>query len=98
VKEWRIELDPQAKADLRNLNDWISEKASPAVADGYEERLLAFISRLRHFPERGDRRDDVSPSLRVIGFERRVSIAFEVTAEAVVILRILYAGRQFGSR
>jgi hypothetical protein len=30
------------------------------------------------FPERGRRRDDLRPGLRIIGFGRRVTIAFHV--------------------
>ena len=42
---------------------------------------------------RGSSREDLFPGLRIIGFERRVTIAFTVTQDAVVILRLLYAGR-----
>ena len=42
------------------------------------------------------------PGLRVVGFERRVLIAFHVQPDAVVIDRILYGGRDvkrvFGKR
>lgn len=48
---------------------------------------------LTRLPERGTLRDDLRPSLRVIGFERRAAIAFRVSAETVAILRILYGGR-----
>jgi toxin ParE1/3/4 len=44
---------------------------------------------------RGARRDDIRPGLRVFGFRRRVSIAFEVTAEVVTILGIFYGGQNF---
>jgi toxin ParE1/3/4 len=47
------------------------------------------------FPNRGTRRDDLRPSLRVIGFERRVTIAFHVSASAVTIDRIFYGGRDW---
>jgi plasmid stabilization system protein ParE len=40
-------------------------------------------------------RDEIRPGLRMIGFERRVTVAFLVDGEDVVILRILYASRQF---
>lgn len=39
------------------------------------------------------RRDDLFPGLRVVGFERRVTIAFHVGADTVTFLRILYGGR-----
>jgi toxin ParE1/3/4 len=33
--------------------------------------------------------------LRIIGFERRITIAFVVEPERVVILRLFYAGRDW---
>ena len=42
--------------------------------------------------ERGHRRDDVRPGLRIIGFERRVTVAFTVSETHVVILRRFYSG------
>jgi plasmid stabilization system protein ParE len=44
-------------------------------------------------PDRGTRRDDLCPGLRVMGFERRVLIAFQINSGSVAILRILYGGR-----
>jgi len=45
------------------------------------------------FPMRGTRHDDIRSGLRVFGFRRRVSIAFEVTGEVVTILGIFYGGQ-----
>jgi toxin ParE1/3/4 len=45
------------------------------------------------FPERGTRRDDIRPGLRTMGFERRATIIFQVSEAAVVIVRVLYGGR-----
>jgi toxin ParE1/3/4 len=63
----------------------------------YLGRIQAYCSGLREFPARGTRRDDVLEGLRIIGFERRVSIAFRIVGTGVVILRVLYGGRQFES-
>ena len=38
-------------------------------------------------------RDDLKPGVRSVGFERRVTILFTVTATEVLILRILYGGQ-----
>ncbi|MBB5551179.1 plasmid stabilization system protein ParE [Rhizobium lentis] len=46
-------------------------------------------------PERGSLRDHVRPGLRIVGFERRVSVAFVVEPTEVIIIRILYAGQRF---
>jgi toxin ParE1/3/4 len=37
-----------------------------------------------------------SPGLRIIGFERRVAIAFHIDPGRVTIDRILYGGRDLG--
>jgi toxin ParE1/3/4 len=44
---------------------------------------------------RGRKRDDLLPGLRTIGFERRVTVAFVVSADAVLIEGIFYGGRDF---
>lgn len=44
---------------------------------------------------RGAQRDDIRTGLRVFGFQRRVSIAFEVGTERVTILGIYYGGQNF---
>ena len=49
------------------------------------------------FPERGTRRDDIRPGLRTMGFERRATIVFQVRKSEVVIVRVLYGGRNFES-
>jgi toxin ParE1/3/4 len=53
------------------------------------------LNGLATFPLRGTQRDDLLPGLRVTGFERRVTIALVVTAEALLIEGIFYGGRDF---
>ena len=38
-------------------------------------------------------RNDRFPGLRLVGFERRVTVAFHVGPDTVTFLRILYCGR-----
>ena len=93
----RIRLRPEAEADLRSIYLGLVERgASPAVARGYVNRILGHVNGLDLFPKRGSLRDEVRRGLRVIAFERRVSIAFIVEEDAreVVVLRILYAGQE----
>jgi plasmid stabilization system protein ParE len=92
---YRVRLTPEAKHDLRSLRTFIGKRSSATVASSYVSRISSFISGLDAFPERGTMRDEIRPGLRMIGFERRVTVAFLVDGEDVVILRILYASRQF---
>ena len=84
---------PEAEADLIGMFDHIATWADAVRALRYVERITESCLSLAGFPERGARRDDLRPGLRVIGFERRVSIAFHVTETAVFIDRIFYGGR-----
>jgi toxin ParE1/3/4 len=93
LRQRRVAFAPEAIADLLNLYEWIAEAASPAVAMRYLERLEDYCLGFDTASERGMRRDDVRPGLRIIGFERRVTLAFVVTEEQVTFLRVLYGGR-----
>jgi hypothetical protein len=66
-------------------------------ATGSLNVLEAYCQGFEFASERGQRRDDLSPGLRVVGFERRVAIAFAVFDDEVAILR-LYYGCQNWSR
>ena len=84
---------PEARADLLDLYDYIAARGGAERALVYVERIEAYCRGFATFPERGLRRDDIRPGLRLVGFARRVSIAFQVTAETVTIIRVLYGGR-----
>jgi len=92
VKRRAVIYGPEAGGDLDRIYDVIAEASSANMADRYDGRIRAFCERLEYGSERGTRRDDVRPELRVIGFERRVSIAFIVEPDRVVILRVFYGG------
>jgi len=65
------------------------------VALNYIERLTSYCTDFENKGERGQRRDDLRPGLRVVGFERRVAIAFTVSSTEVTILRFHYGGRNW---
>jgi plasmid stabilization system protein ParE len=91
---FEVRLTDEAEADLRDIFDFISSQASVVRAQAYVNRIIGFLAGLDVFPERGTVREDIKPGLRIIGFERSASIAFLVEGDGVVVLRVLYAGRQ----
>ncbi len=95
MKQRHIVYSPEARRDLLNLYDWIADQADPVTALNYVERIEAFCADLSHGAERGTLREDIRPDLRVIGFERRVSIAFMVEADFVTILGIFSGGKNW---
>ena len=93
MKRFEVSFRPLAEADLFGLYRYIAEESGQAVAGGYIDRIEAACMALETFPARGTQRDDILPGLRTVGFERRATILFQVKEAEVVILRILYGGR-----
>jgi toxin ParE1/3/4 len=88
-----VVFTPGASNDLVELYDYIAAQSSPERAMRYILRIERTCTTLENLPERGTLRADIRPGLRVMGFERRVLIAFQVKPDSVAILRILYGGR-----
>jgi toxin ParE1/3/4 len=84
---------PEAQADLFKLYDYIAARSGAARAIGYVGRIERYCQGFARPAERGTKRDDLRPGLRIVGFERRVTIAFHVDSDTVTIDRILYGGR-----
>jgi len=89
----KVLFAPEARDDLLSLYAYIAEQSGPSTAIGYINRIERYCLGFELASERGTRRDDIREGLRIVGFERRVTIAFHVEPDAVVIDRIFYAGR-----
>ncbi len=95
MKQREIIFAPEARADLLALYEWISGKAGADVAIGYIERIERFCDGFDFASERGHRRDDIRDGLRIVGFEKRATVAFIVSDTTVTILRIFYGGQNW---
>jgi toxin ParE1/3/4 len=94
----KVMLRPSAEKDLPpNSITYIAELSGyPEMAITYIRRIRAYCETLASFPERGRRRDDLRRGLWVIGFERRVVIAYTILDTGdVEIGRIFYRGRDY---
>ena len=88
-----VVFSPEADADQISLYDYIAVKSGTERAFAYVERIRLFCLSLNTFPERGTSYAHLFPGVRIVGFERRVSVIFRVKSQSVMILRILYGGR-----
>lgn len=91
--KYQVLFGAKAKQDVLDLFDFIASQDSPEKALKFLSRVDQWCRSFGTFPERGLLRNDVRPGLRVAGFRRRVSIGFEIAGDRVVILRLLYGGR-----
>lgn len=91
----RVEYSAEATSDLLAILDLIARESTPERAEAYALRIERRCEVLGTFPLSGSNFHRVRSGLRTLGFERRVSIAYIVHPNTVLILRILYAGREF---
>ena len=89
----KVIFAPAAEADMLSLYDHIADRSGSVRAMGFIDRIETYCLGFAVAGERGTRRDDLRPGLRIVGFERRVTIAFHLDADTVVIDRVLYRGR-----
>ena len=83
----------RAEAQLMDLLAHIALAASPEIAVRYVDAIVDLCESLSTFPNRGARRDDLWPGLRVMGFRRRVSIAFVAEKKTVTVHGVFYGGQ-----
>ena len=95
---YRVVFTPEADAQLVALYDYIATKASPQVALRFTTSIVAHCEAFKTFPRRGTRRDDLHEGLRIVGFRRRVTIAFTVAQDAITIAGVFYGGQDYEHR
>ena len=88
----QVIFTPLAVRQIESLHEYIGTHSSEKRADGYVSRIVAFCKGLTTFPSRGIQRNDLVPGLRVIGFERRATIAF-VVSESVILVEGIFLRR-----
>lgn len=91
----RVVFAPEAEEQLAALYRYIASASSTDIADRFTEAIVQFCESLSTFPERGNKRDDVRPNLRVTHYRKRVVVAFVVDAGVVSILGIFYGDQDY---
>jgi toxin ParE1/3/4 len=83
----------RATSQLQDLFDYIVQASGEERADAFVGALVDYCDRLPVSPYRGTKRDDIREGLRIVGFRRRVTIAFSVSDGATTVLGIFYGGQ-----
>ena len=89
---FEIAFHPLAADDLDRIYDFIAQN-SPANAIAFVRRLRRQCFALSELPHRGRRLQDLPGETRSIVFERRAVIVYRIDPAVVIVLRIVYAGR-----
>ena len=77
------------------LYQYISNLASPKIANNYVNAIADYCESLKNFPERGNKRDDIRLGLRTTHYKKRALIAFAAELNRVSIIGIFYGGQDY---
>ena len=77
------------------LKQYISNVASPKIANNYVNAIADYWESLKNFPERGNKRDDIRLGLRTTHYKKRALIAFAVELNRVSVIGIFYGGQDY---
>lgn len=92
---YTVHLSSKALHQLDELEAHIAEAGSPLTARRFIDSIVDYCESFRSFPERGTRRNGLPQAIRMVGYRRRVTIAFEVTKDAVIIHGVYYGGQDY---
>lgn len=92
---YTVIFTPEAQEQLAALYRYIAIAASPETAERYTNAIVTYCESLHTFPNRGTRRDDVRPGLRITNYKKRAVIAFAVDAKLVSIIGVYYGGQDY---
>jgi len=93
--QYTVIFTPEALDQLAALYRYIATAATPAIAERYTNAIVTHCDNLSTFPNRGARRDDIRPGLRITSYKKSAVIAFAVNAELVSIVGIYYGGQNY---
>jgi toxin ParE1/3/4 len=93
--QYTVIFTPEAQEQLVELYRYVSAAASPETAERYTSAIVTYCEGLQTFPNRGTRRDDVRPGLRITNYKKRAVIAFAVDAELISIIGVYYGGQDY---
>jgi len=95
MRTHEVLFSSQAQTQLAEMEDYIAEAASPAIAAAYVGSIIDYCRSLSVFPYRGTPRSDIRDGLRITNYRNRTVIAFSVDDSAVQILGIFHGGQDY---
>ncbi len=95
MKRYPVVFTPEALEQIAGLYGYIAAAASPAVAERYTSAIVDYCETLQTSPQRGTRRDDIRPGLRITNYKGRAVIAFDLSGDRVSVIGVFYGGRDY---
>lgn len=88
----RVRLSGPAIADLKQIADWIGDRADEDIGEAYVRRIEAYCRRLTTFRTGARLKMIWSPDCAA-SFSKAAAIHYRIEGKSVRVIRILGAGR-----
>jgi len=100
MKTYKILRHPEVERDVFDILDLIADYSGAETALRKLVEIETTVQALAHKPQNGTLRNEILPGLRAIPAGRKGVVCFVVDdeAQAVLIVAIGYAGREWGLR
>ncbi|MGH7118255.1 MAG: type II toxin-antitoxin system RelE/ParE family toxin [Acetobacteraceae bacterium] len=97
---YTVRFAPEVQDQLAAIERHIAEAGSPVAAVRYVDAIITYCEGLVTFPQRGRKRDDLVPGLRITNYRGSAVIAFVVDTEAelVSIVGVFYGGQDYDTQ
>lgn len=92
---YAVILTPEARDQIAAIHDYIAVASTQDIARRFTDAILSHLDTLADYPMIGTARYDLRPGLRTLSHRRRVTIAFIVEDDAVVVIGFYYGGQDF---
>ncbi|MDR6815428.1 plasmid stabilization system protein ParE [Neorhizobium sp. 2083] len=90
--KYTVLFSDDAEEDVAELLQYLVPVAGERIARRYVDRLIDYCYSFETFPERGVF-SDKRPGLRLVGYRRKATVAFQIKGDVVFIVRIFHRGR-----
>ncbi|MEO1746275.1 MAG: type II toxin-antitoxin system RelE/ParE family toxin [Pseudomonadota bacterium] len=92
MKRYHVAYSETSQADISNIYFNIAKTVGPKAARAFVARLKAFCNAFDIAPNRGTLQTDIQHDLRIVGFERSITVAFRIKDDRVEFLRFFAKG------
>jgi toxin ParE1/3/4 len=96
MKRYKVRYAPEFEDRLDHLEAFIeTASGSERIAEGYTDAIKAYCESMTTAPERGIKRDDLAPGLRITNYKGAAVIAFVVENDLVSFVDVFYGGQDY---
>lgn len=98
MKRLKVEYKEDAIGDLEDIFSYVFEGSNNfIIAKNFTNRIFERCEKIGNVPNGGVCRPDLGENIQLIPFEKKAVILYKIENESIVIVNIIYGGREYNS-